>query len=101
MVVVERMIQQICSGKWAELEELTKKYDALESRFGFPLPKRYRCIVGGHNMNTLIIERQWDSIAAMEAAYEKIMADPEHQALGAETVSIVASGQIELYAPLS
>jgi hypothetical protein len=56
--------------------------------------------VGGHNINTLIVERQWESLATMEAAYEKAFADPEHQALEAESAPIIGSVQIELYAPL-
>ena len=100
MIVVERLIQQIRPNKWAELEALDKKFDAVESRLGFPPKKRYRCYVGGHNTDTLIIERQWKSMAAMEAAYEKAFADPEDQALGAEAASIIKSNQYELYSPL-
>lgn len=100
MVTVERMIQKVCPDKWAELEEIDKRYDAVESRLGFPPKKRYRCIMGGHDTNTLIIERQWDSLAAMEAAYEKAFADPEHQALNEEVTSIIKSTQLEAYMPL-
>jgi hypothetical protein len=76
------------------------KYHIVESRCGFPSKKRYRCFVGGDNTNVLIIERQWESLAAMEAAYEKVFADQEWQALGAEGVSIIESDRHELYAPL-
>ena len=100
MTVIERQIQKVCPGKWAELEVIDKKFDAIESRLGFPPKRRYRCLVGGHDTNTLIVERQWDSLAAMEAAFEKVFADPEHQALGAELDPIIESVQIELYAPL-
>jgi hypothetical protein len=101
MIIVERLTQQIRPDKWAELEVLDKKYDAVESRLGFPPKKRYRCYVGGHTTDTLVIERQWKSMAAMEAAYEKGFADPEYQALGAETTSIIKSNQFELYSPLA
>jgi hypothetical protein len=100
MVVVERLIQQIHPDKWEELEALDKKYNAVEARCGFPAKKRYRCFVGGDNTNALIIERQWESLAAMEAAYEKVFADPEWNALGTEGISIVKSDRHELYAPL-
>jgi hypothetical protein len=100
MIVVERLIQQIRPDKWAELEALDKKYDAVESRLGFPPKKRYRCYVGGHNTDTLVIERQWKSLAAMEATYEKAFADPEELALGAELALITKSNQVELYSPL-
>jgi hypothetical protein len=100
MVVVERLIQQVRPDKWAELDALDKKYHTVESRCGFPAKRRYRCFVGGDNTNALIIERQWESWAAMEAAYEKAFADPEWQALGGEGASIIESDRHELYAPL-
>jgi len=94
------MIQKVRSGKWAELEEIDKRFNKLESRLGFPPKKRYQCIMGGHDTNTLIIERQWESLAVMEATYEKAFADPAHQALLEETPSIIKSSQLEVYVPL-
>ena len=100
MIVMERQIQKVRPGKWAELEEIEKRYNAVERSLGVPAKRRYQCIVGGHDTNTLIIERQWDSMAAMETAYEKALANPEFQALGREIVAINESQQIELYMPL-
>jgi hypothetical protein len=100
MNTVERMIQKVYPGKWAELEETDKKYNAVESRLGFPPKKRYQCIIGGHDTNTLIVERHWDSLAAMETAYDNAFADPEYQALGEEVTSIIKSTQYEVYMPL-
>jgi hypothetical protein len=100
MVAIDRMIQKIYPGKWAELEEIDKKYTAVENRLGFPPKKRCTCILGSHDSNTLIVERRWDSLAAMEATYEKAFADPEHQALQKEVTSIVKSTQWEVYTPL-
>jgi hypothetical protein len=101
MVTIERMIQKIYPGKWAELDVIDKKYDVVERRLGFPSnKKRYQCMIGSYDSNTLIIERQWDSLASMEATYEKAFADPELQALQKEITSIVKSTQIEVYSPL-
>ena len=100
MICIERHIQQIRPGKWGELGALDKKFNAVESRLGFPAKRRYRCYMGGHDLNTLIVERQWESLAAMEAAYERSFMDPEYQAVEAESVSVLESVQIELYAPL-
>jgi hypothetical protein len=100
MVTIERMIQHIYPGKWVELEAIDKKYNAVEARLGFPAKKRYQCLTGSHDSNTLIIERQWDSLAAMEATYEKTFADPEHQALVKESTSIIKGEQWELYMPM-
>jgi len=77
------------------------KFNAVESRLGFPTTKkRYRCYFGGHDTNTLVVEYEWDSLTAMEAAYEKAMADPEWQVLGAKVESVIKSDQMELYVPL-
>jgi len=83
-----------------ELEKIDKKYDATESRLGYPPKKRSRCIVRGHDTNTLIIERELESLARMEATIEKTFADPEYQSLQAKITAIVASSQFELYQPL-
>jgi len=95
------MIQQIRPDKWAELEVLDKKYNVIEARLGFPPKKRYSCLTGSHDMNTLIIKREWPSLAAMEATYEKAFADPENQALGVESAAIVMSNREELYMPMA
>lgn len=100
MIAMERLVQKVIPGKWAALEEVDKKFNALESRFGFPAKKRYQCMTGGYDTNTLIIERQWESLAALEAAYEKITPTPEYQALVVEMSSIIENQHIELYMPL-
>lgn len=97
MIAIERMTQKIYPGKWAELAELDKKYNDVEMAAGFPPKKRLQCLIGSVDQNTLIIERQWDSLAAMESTYEKVMADPKWQALGAETNSIIQSTQIDVF----
>jgi hypothetical protein len=100
MITIERMIQHIYPGKWAELEAIDKKYNAVEARLGFPAKKRYQLLMGTHPAGTLIIERQWPSLAAMEAANERGMADPEYQALQQEGASIIKSVHWELYMPM-
>lgn len=100
MIAVERMIQKIYPGKWAELEEIDKRYNEIEGRMGFPAKKRYQCIIGAEDSNTLIIERQWDCLAVMESTYEKAFADPEYQALQKEVGSIIENNRIEIYTPL-
>jgi hypothetical protein len=101
MKVLHRQIQHVRSGKWAELEAIDKRFDAVESRLGFPANKRrYRCYFGTHTLDTLIVEYEWESLSAMEAAFEAAMADPEWQALSAEVEGILVDNQMELYAPL-
>ncbi len=102
MRVLEQEIQQVNPRCWAELEAINKKFDAVEGRYGFPPKRRYRSLAGGHDTDVLVIEREFESLAAAEAAYEKAMADPEFQALGAELMGspIVTSLRRELYTVL-
>ena len=100
MIVLERLTQKVHNGKWAELEKLEKKFNTLEAGFGFPPKKRYQYIAGSHAMNTLIIERQWDSLAKMETAYAEAFANEDYQKLSQETISVIKSNQMELLTPL-
>lgn len=99
-MIIERQIQQVYPDKWADLEAHDQKNTKLEARYGYPPKRRMRCMIGGHDTNTLIIEREWESTAAFEAAFIKALADPEFQALTAENATIIKSIQIEIYAPL-
>ena len=100
MLTVERLTQKLRPNKIGELEELDKKYTALEKEFGFPPKKRYQLIAGGSDFNTLIVERHWESMAKMEAAYAKALANEEYQKLNQESSSVIKSTQMELYTPL-
>jgi hypothetical protein len=100
MKVIERMVQEIHVGKFGELAELDERYAALEKPLGYPPLKRYYALVGPHNMMTTVIEREWESMADMEAAREKAMASPELQALHVEGAEIIKSSRLELYVPM-
>ncbi len=98
MKIMERRIINVGPGKWAEIQEMEKKWDALENRIGGFSPKRrLRPIAGSEGLNTFVWEREWESFAVCEAAYEKEMGDPEVQALTKETESLYESSRGELY----
>ncbi len=69
----------------------------MENRLGFPPKRRYRTLAGSQNMDTLIIEREWDCFAQSETMMEKQFADPEFQQLYTETGACVDSVQTEFY----
>jgi hypothetical protein len=95
MKVLERMVQKI--GDWQVLEEADQKYNAIESKYGFPAKRRYRAMAGPHDFNTLIIEREWESMAVMEEAFSRLQTDTEYQALSLNYPQVVISTQWELY----
>jgi len=98
---MERLIQHVRPGKWQELEVLDKRYEAIESKYGFPYKKRYQALFGGYTGNVLIIEREWESLAKLETAYMECLNDPEIQKLQEEIGQVLESNQNELYSVLS
>jgi hypothetical protein len=96
MVILERIIHQIHPDKWPEVNAMEVEFDKVEKPLGFTEKKRYRMIVGGEGTNTLVIERHWPSMAAMEAAYDKAMANPGWQALGAKSGVILTNTRYEI-----
>ena len=76
MKIKERQTQKIYPGKWEDLEAIDKKYNQLESGVGFPPKKRYRLALSSESINILVVEREWDSFADFEKAYEKVMTMP-------------------------
>ena len=97
MAILERMIQEIYPDKWEELDEIEKRYAVVEDRLGYPPKKRYNSFAAPYPANTLIIEREWSSMAEMEATYGRAFEDPEIQALNAEVTSIVKGSRFEFY----
>ena len=71
MVVLERLVQIVAFEKWSKLDKVEQKWVTFEYRLGFPPKKRYQSIATPTTRNTIIIEREWGSMADMEAAYEK------------------------------
>jgi len=96
-MVLEKLTQHVRPDKWAELEAIDKRYNVVEARFGFPTKRRYQAMFGGQDGNTLIIEREWESLAKLEATYMPYLNDPETQKLNAESALILKSSQNELF----
>jgi hypothetical protein len=97
MKIMERIICRVKSGKWAELETVEKKYDALESQWGFPPKRRYRALYGSLSRDFYITEREWDGMDVREAALGNGFRSPQWLALGEELNLFVESLQIEIY----
>ncbi len=97
MRIMERLIQKVDRTSWAKKLAIEKRYEIVEARLGFPPSRRYRAFIGANETSTRVIERDWSSLQVYLLTIEKAMADPEHQALGAEQLGIVLSNQVELY----
>ena len=102
MKVVQRGTMRARPGKMAEVMALNRQYMAAAHRHGTPTGERgYQPLFGGQDyMHTVIFEVEWDSVATMEQCFEKMMADPEIQAMMPKYEELTDSHTIELYVPL-
>ena len=95
MKVMERRTQTLEKDKWDAYWAVEERYAALEKRLGgFPPKRHYRPMI---NINTTVIwERDWESLAAMEAAYTKMGTDTETREINALPTGKI-SESIELF----
>ena len=101
MKVIMRAPVKVVPGRMAEYMELEEKRRAMVARLGYPPEKVYRLISGeGDMFHTLVYEMEWDSLAALEAFFEKTFADPEGQELMAKSDAVIVSHENEFYTPL-
>ena len=87
MSIMERWTQKLTSYQaWSIQLENEKKWDAIEkTQGGFPAKRRYRPLAALEDDTMLIWEREWDSIAEAEAAYNRLFSSPEAKSLMEET----------------
>lgn len=98
MAIIERITFQIPHDKWDELWEAERKMEEIEqSRYGFPPRRRYRPQHDPGTWDTYIVEREWESRDAMEAALDKLRSDPDLSTLSDSPSPIYANGVTELY----
>ena len=100
MKIIQRGTMKIVPGKMAEAMQLMEKHTAASFRLGCTNYRSYRPLIGGEFFHTIIGEAEWDSMAAMEAFYEKMMADSEMQALMDKWEPVLESHVVEFYAPM-
>jgi hypothetical protein len=98
-MVVMVTIQKVRRGKLGKLIESAPRWHALDERHGFPPQKWYTCMFGGHEIGTRLGLREWESMAAIEAAHESWLADPEAQELLALGRDVIESTQYQLFTP--
>ncbi len=80
MPVLERITFKFPPGKWAELERAEAAGDEIEGRWPFPPKRCYRPMFSSSSFDTFIIEREWESLAAMESIQTEAWAHPDMDA---------------------
>ena len=96
MRVLERHTQTFEKGGWATYVAKEKMHEAVEKRLGGFSTKRHFRPISNWNNTVVVWEREWDSFAAMEAAYEKSGGDPETMALQ-DVPSAIVDDSVELF----
>ncbi len=99
MKVIWRTTVKIVPGKMAEYMGLEERRKSMSSSLGMPPEKVYRCL-SGDSAHTIVYEMEWDSLAVMETALEKMFADPEMQAMMPKYDGLIVSHENELYTPM-
>jgi hypothetical protein len=97
MKIMERHIQTIQVGQGEAYRDSEKRWAALEGEIGGFPPKRHYSSIWGEPLGTVVWQRDWESLAAMEAAYDKMMQSPTARGLVEGTYAIVSSERVELY----
>lgn len=98
MRILERHILRIRDGRWDDMLALEKRWDALEARVGgFPAKRRYRPLFSELGLSTWVQEREWESLADMEAAYARLGAEPESRDMQAQHTELSENISGEVY----
>lgn len=101
MKLIRRGIVQVLPGKMDEYLDLERKHLARALKLGQPMWKRLRCIAGSLDyLYTIVYETEWNSMAEMEAYFERMFADPEMQKITPKWNGLMANHRFEFYIPL-
>ena len=97
MAILERRVQFKIKNE-NTYREWEKTWEGVEGRLGgFPPKRHYFVIAGSENSDTVVWEREWESFAVMEAAYDRMFADSETQNLGQNAREIYEGERVEYY----
>jgi len=100
MRIMHRIIHHITPDKWGEVMEWEAKFKEFDEKYGAPPFHWYRAMIGAETTDTLIGEREWESLAQIEIVSEKLGADLDRQKLEADSQVIFLDTRYEFYAVL-
>ena len=101
MKVMVRSIMKVLPGNMEEAMRLEKRHMVIANRVLGISPRIYRRLSGGGDTTrTIIIEAEFDSLAAFEARPQKMGADPEMQELVPKLGDVIDSLEVEIYMPI-
>lgn len=100
MRVVQRGTMKVLPGRMGEAMDLLRQHMAIARRLAPSgiVERGYRPFFAGESVHTIVFEIEWDSMATMEEFFEKLLADPDMQALAPKWEAVAVSHDVELYA---
>jgi hypothetical protein len=97
MAILERHVQFKIKNEQT-YREWEKSWEDLEARIGgFPAKRHYWLLSGGELQGTMVWEREWESLAVMEAAYTKTMGNEEAERLSSSYSDLYEGERVEVY----
>ncbi len=96
MRILERHIQTLERDAWDIYLAKEKQWQAFEERLGGYPAKRHYAPLSSWTGTTVVWEREWESFAAMEEAYERSTTDPEQPQL-LKVPSAIVHDQVEIF----
>jgi hypothetical protein len=101
MKIMVRSIMKVLPGKLEEATEIEKRHMAIANRvLGISSRIYHRLSGGGDTARTIIIEAEFDSLAAFEELPMKMGADPEMKKLVPKLGAVVDTVEFEFYIPI-
>ena len=97
MAIVMRLIQRFQASKKREFVELEKQFAELEARGILPKGERLLSLSGRDPGNTLVWQRQFPDLTAVNEFLQQIEASPEHTELAKKQAPFFEGTWIELY----
>jgi hypothetical protein len=80
-MIRERQVARVNHDQWAAAWQLSQEYGAIEQEWRFPRWQHFHTIKGPE-ADTIVFEREWDSLSMYEAVHLRVFADGRCRTLG-------------------
>ena len=97
LAIMYRQVMSVPADAWSALRDLERRMDDAEARAGYPLPRRYRSLLGGETGNTRVCVRIFESYAEFAKLMAERFLSDELARLDAEKFNLTEWNRDELY----
>ena len=97
LAIMYRQVMSVPANAWPAFRDLERRMDEAEANAGYPLPRRYRGLLGGEAANTRVCVRIFESYADFAKLMAQRFLDDTLAKLDAEKFNITQWNRDELY----